>query len=234
MPNVPAELNGLDEIRAWGERVPSILEFFVQNAHPGTIQLDGDTASGRVYMHEVIGLRDGRSEHRGLGLRRDLRDIPPGPPRGKRARSRHLPARLRRPASGAVLQVGIMAGRRQWPGHSRPVGFCGQCARARGSRGRHSRNGAVEWAGTASTGQLHRRYDELIRYLMHSDIHPEGAVLSTGTCLVPPMPFTLDDGHLVRISVGEVGTLQNPVVRGLAAVRESFRSRLDYAAASAQ
>jgi len=69
---------------------------------------------------------------------------------------------------------------------------------------------------------------------MHSDIHPEGAVLSTGTCLVPPMPFTLDDGHLVRISVEEVGTLQNPVVRGLAAVRESFRSRLDYAAASAQ
>lgn len=57
-----------------------------------------------------------------------------------------------------------------------------------------SRAGTVEWTGTASTAQLHRRYDELIRYLMHSDVHPEGAVLSTGTCLVPPLPLTLEDG----------------------------------------
>jgi 2-dehydro-3-deoxy-D-arabinonate dehydratase len=85
-----------------------------------------------------------------------------------------------------------------------------------------SRNGSVEWAGSASTAQLHRRYDELIQYLMHSDIHPEGAVLSTGTCLVPPMPFTLEEGHVVRISVDQVGTLHNPVVRGLPAVKEMF------------
>jgi 2-dehydro-3-deoxy-D-arabinonate dehydratase len=85
--------------------------------------------------------------------------------------------------------------------------------------------GTVEWSGTASTAQLRRRYDELIRYLMHSDVHPEGAVLSTGTCLVPPMPFTLDEGHTVRISVDQVGTLENPVVRGLAAMKESFAQR---------
>jgi len=35
---------------------------------------------------------------------------------------------------------------------------------------------------------LRRRYDELVRYLMFADVHPEGAVLSTGTCLVPPIP----------------------------------------------
>jgi 2-dehydro-3-deoxy-D-arabinonate dehydratase len=86
-----------------------------------------------------------------------------------------------------------------------------------------SRAGMVEWTGTASTAQLHRRYDELIRYLMFADVHPEGAVLSTGTCLVPPMPFTLDEGHVVRITVGEVGTLENPVVRGLAAMRTAAR-----------
>lgn len=78
--------------------------------------------------------------------------------------------------------------------------------------------GAAEWTGTASTAQLRRRYDELIGYLLHSDIHPEGAVLSTGTCLVPPKPFTLREGHTVRISVDQVGTLENPVVRGLAAL----------------
>jgi 2-dehydro-3-deoxy-D-arabinonate dehydratase len=76
----------------------------------------------------------------------------------------------------------------------------------------------VEWTGTASTAQLRRRFDELVGYLMFADVHPEGAVLSTGTCLVPPMPFTLHEGHVVRISVGEVGTLENPVVRGLAAI----------------
>ena len=37
------------------------MEYFVQTAHPGTIQLDGDTASGRAYLHELIGLRDGGS-----------------------------------------------------------------------------------------------------------------------------------------------------------------------------
>jgi len=64
MPNVPAELVGREQIRAWGERVPAIVEFFVQNTHPGSIQLgrDGDTASGRAYMSELVRLRDGRSD----------------------------------------------------------------------------------------------------------------------------------------------------------------------------
>ena len=34
----------------------------MQTTHPGTIQLDGDTASGRAYMQELIRLRDGHSE----------------------------------------------------------------------------------------------------------------------------------------------------------------------------
>jgi ketosteroid isomerase-like protein len=62
MPNVPVELTGQEQIRAWGERVPDVVEFFVQNTHPGIIQLDGDTASGRAYMAEVIRLLDGTSE----------------------------------------------------------------------------------------------------------------------------------------------------------------------------
>ena len=62
MPNIPAELTGPDEIRAWGTRVPEFVDFLVQNTHPGTIQLDGDSASGRAYMQELIRTRDGRSE----------------------------------------------------------------------------------------------------------------------------------------------------------------------------
>jgi ketosteroid isomerase-like protein len=62
MPNVPVELNGLAEIRAWAGQVPALLDYFVQTTHPGTIHLDGDTASGRAYMSELIRFRDGRSE----------------------------------------------------------------------------------------------------------------------------------------------------------------------------
>jgi len=38
------------------------LDYFVQTTHPGMIQLDGDTASGRVYICELIRFRDGYSE----------------------------------------------------------------------------------------------------------------------------------------------------------------------------
>jgi ketosteroid isomerase-like protein len=61
MPNIPAELAGPGQIRAFGKRVPELQDFLVQNTHPGTIQLDGDTASGRAYMHELGRARDGRS-----------------------------------------------------------------------------------------------------------------------------------------------------------------------------
>jgi ketosteroid isomerase-like protein len=62
MPNIPVELTGRAEIRAWGERVPDFVDFLVQTTHPGTIQLDGDIASGRAYMQEIGRTLDGRSE----------------------------------------------------------------------------------------------------------------------------------------------------------------------------
>jgi len=62
MPHIPAELTGREEIRAWGQRLPDLVDFLVQTTHPGTIQLDGDTATGRAYIQELIRFRDGRSE----------------------------------------------------------------------------------------------------------------------------------------------------------------------------
>jgi 2-dehydro-3-deoxy-D-arabinonate dehydratase len=76
------------------------------------------------------------------------------------------------------------------------------------------RGGGVAWSGTASTGQLRRRLDELVRYLFAADAFPDGVVLATGTCLVPDLPFTLADGDIVEIEIGSVGTLTTPVVRG--------------------
>jgi ketosteroid isomerase-like protein len=62
MPNIPAELIGQDAIRAWGTRVPEFVDFLIQTTHPGSIQLDGDTASGRAYLQELVRTSDGRSE----------------------------------------------------------------------------------------------------------------------------------------------------------------------------
>jgi len=63
MPNIPVELVGREEIRAGGERLQEQWEFFVQTTHPGTVQLDGDTATGRAYIQELVRTRDG---HQGL------------------------------------------------------------------------------------------------------------------------------------------------------------------------
>ncbi|MET7683192.1 LUD domain-containing protein [Streptomyces sp. NPDC005423] len=60
MPNIPAELIGREEILAGGERLQSQWEFFVQNTHPGTILLDGDTATGRAHIQELARALDGR------------------------------------------------------------------------------------------------------------------------------------------------------------------------------
>ncbi|WP_369031607.1 MULTISPECIES: LUD domain-containing protein [Streptomyces] len=60
MPNIPVELVGREEILAGGERLQSQWDFFVQNTHPGTILLDGDTATGRAYIQELARALDGR------------------------------------------------------------------------------------------------------------------------------------------------------------------------------
>ena len=62
MPNIPVELVGQEAIRAWGERVPTLVEYLVQTTHPGVVRLDGDTAWGRAYLQELGRTRDGRSE----------------------------------------------------------------------------------------------------------------------------------------------------------------------------
>ena len=61
IPYAHIELVGQEEIRAWGEQVPAVVDYLVQTTHPGMIRLDGDTASGRAYLQELIRLRDGSS-----------------------------------------------------------------------------------------------------------------------------------------------------------------------------
>jgi 2-dehydro-3-deoxy-D-arabinonate dehydratase len=77
-----------------------------------------------------------------------------------------------------------------------------------------TRDGAGIWAGTASTAGLHRKFGELVEHLYRADVFPDGAILSTGTSLVPELPFSLADGDVVSIGIDGVGVLTNPVVRG--------------------
>ena len=76
------------------------------------------------------------------------------------------------------------------------------------------RGGELVWSGETSTSLLHRRFDELVGYLFRADAFPDGVVLSTGTALVPDLPFTLAEGDRIAITVGEVGTLTSTVVSG--------------------
>ncbi len=62
IPDINAEAVSREEIRAGIKRLQAPLDYFVQTAHPGTIQLDGATASGRAYICELGRFRDGRSE----------------------------------------------------------------------------------------------------------------------------------------------------------------------------
>ena len=41
---------------------------------------------------------------------------------------------------------------------------------------------------------------------------PDGAILLTGTGIVPAAPFTLLPGDVVRIEIEGLGVLENPVV----------------------
>jgi 2-dehydro-3-deoxy-D-arabinonate dehydratase len=86
-----------------------------------------------------------------------------------------------------------------------------------------SRAGTVAWKGTSSTTGLRRRISELAGFLFAEDEFPAGVILSTGTSLVPDLPFTLQPGDSVRIAISQIGELVNPVVRGKAAVTAALQ-----------
>jgi 2-dehydro-3-deoxy-D-arabinonate dehydratase len=77
-----------------------------------------------------------------------------------------------------------------------------------------TRAGQVAWQGKSSTSGLRRRIPELAEYLFREDEFPAGAILSTGTSLVPDLPFTLQPADEITITISDVGELANPVVRG--------------------
>jgi len=74
------------------------------------------------------------------------------------------------------------------------------------------RGGEVVFTGETSVSQIKRRFQELIGYLFRSQTFPHGAVLLTGTGIIPPDSFTLQPEDRIRIEVSGIGVLENPVV----------------------
>ncbi|HWM37903.1 MAG TPA: fumarylacetoacetate hydrolase family protein [Streptomyces sp.] len=74
------------------------------------------------------------------------------------------------------------------------------------------RDGAVAFEGETSTAAFHRDPQGLAEHLWHAQPFPDGAVLATGTGIVPEMDFTLQGGDVVEIEIEGVGNLTNPVL----------------------
>ena len=72
------------------------------------------------------------------------------------------------------------------------------------------RDGAVAFAGETATSRMKRAFPDLADYLMRELAFPYGALLMTGTGIVPPDEFTLRRGDLVRITIDGMA-LENPV-----------------------
>jgi 2-dehydro-3-deoxy-D-arabinonate dehydratase len=76
---------------------------------------------------------------------------------------------------------------------------------------RLSRGGDVLFRGSTSTSELARTLDELVDCLYCATAFPDGVVLSTGTCLVPPLDCPAEVGDVVEIAIDGVGDMRNVV-----------------------
>lgn len=74
------------------------------------------------------------------------------------------------------------------------------------------RRGARVFEGETSVAQIKRNFTELAEYLFRCQKFPNGAILLTGTGIVPPDTFTLQAADKISISISGIGTLENTVV----------------------
>lgn len=75
-----------------------------------------------------------------------------------------------------------------------------------------ARGGATVFSGETRLGNIKRGFQELAGFLCRSQSFPHGAVLLTGTGIVPPDDFTLQEHDVVEIDLAPIGVLRNSVV----------------------
>jgi 2-dehydro-3-deoxy-D-arabinonate dehydratase len=69
----------------------------------------------------------------------------------------------------------------------------------------------IAFEGTTTLASLKRDPAELASYLYRDNYFPGGAFLLTGTGIVPPDSFTLNNGDEIQITIDGIGTLKNMV-----------------------
>jgi 2-dehydro-3-deoxy-D-arabinonate dehydratase len=74
-----------------------------------------------------------------------------------------------------------------------------------------NRNAEQVFFGQISISRMKRTQTELAEYLFSELSFPYGAFLMTGTGVVPPDNFTLRPGDIVKITIDNIGTLENIV-----------------------
>lgn len=75
------------------------------------------------------------------------------------------------------------------------------------------REGACVFHGKTPWSSMIRKLEDLKGYLLRGLQFEHGCFLMTGTGIVPPSSFTLEEGDGVEISISGIGTLINPVKR---------------------
>jgi len=75
------------------------------------------------------------------------------------------------------------------------------------------RDGMTIYQDETSTARMRRSVDDLVEYLGRDDSFPEGAVLMTGTGIVPSDEFALEPNDTVEITIAGIGTLRNTVTQ---------------------
>ena len=75
-----------------------------------------------------------------------------------------------------------------------------------------SRKGNLVFAETTSTSLLTRSFEDLVNWLQLHNTVPDMTSLLTGTAIVPPPEFTLIQNDVVKITIDQIGTLENTVV----------------------
>jgi len=71
------------------------------------------------------------------------------------------------------------------------------------------RNGESAFGGSTTLASMKRDLVSLVEYLYRDNVFPNGCYLLTGTGIVPPDSFTLNDGDEIRIAIAGIGTLVN-------------------------
>jgi 2-dehydro-3-deoxy-D-arabinonate dehydratase len=74
-----------------------------------------------------------------------------------------------------------------------------------------TRGGGTAFDGSTTLAAMKRSFEDLVSWLGRDNSFPDGVILLTGTGIVPPDHFTLEQGDEIAIEITDIGCLRNRV-----------------------